>query len=60
MYNDHLLSQLADVYQAEKLAMAEQFRLLKLARTNKPMLRHRFFVWSGDRLIAIGWALKER
>jgi hypothetical protein len=60
MYNDHLLSRLADTYQAEKLAEAEQARLLKLARIGRPMLRHRFVAWSGDRLIAFGRALKER
>jgi hypothetical protein len=60
MYNDHLLRRLADTYQAEKLADAKQARLLKLARSGKPMLRQRFLLWSGDRLIAFGWALKGR
>lgn len=60
MYNDHLLSQLADTYQAEKMAEAEKARLLKLARAGRPVLRRRVLSWSGDRLIALGWALKER
>jgi hypothetical protein len=60
MYNDHLLSQLADTYQAEKLAEAEKARLLKLTRAGRPVLRQRVFAWSGDRLIALGWALKKR
>jgi hypothetical protein len=60
MYNDHLLSQLADTYQAEKLAEAEKARLLKLARAGRPVLRRRVLSWSGNRLIAFGWALKKR
>ena len=60
MYNDHLLSRLADTYQAEKVAGAERARLLKQARSGRPMFRHRLLAWSGDRLIAFGQALKER
>lgn len=60
MYNDHLLSQLADIYQAEKMAEAEKARLLKLARSGRRMFRRRVLAWSGDRLIAFGWALKGR
>lgn len=60
MYNDHLLSQLADTYQAEKMAEAEKARLLKLAQAGRPVLRRRVLAWTGNRLIALGWALKKR
>jgi hypothetical protein len=60
MYNDHLLSRLADTYQAEKIAAAEKARLLKLARAGRPVLHRRVLVWIGDRLIVVGWALKGR
>jgi hypothetical protein len=60
MYNDHLLSRLAETYQAEKVAGAERARLLKQARSGRPILRHRLLAWSGDRLIIFGRALKER
>jgi hypothetical protein len=60
MYNDHILSRLADSYQAEKVARAERARLLKQARSGRPILRHRLLAWSGDRLIIFGRALKER
>ena len=60
MYNDHLLSRLADTYQAEKITAAEKARLLKLARAGRPVLRRRVLAWIGDRLIVVGWALKGR
>lgn len=59
MYNDHLLSRLADTYQAEKVAGAERARLLKQARSGRPILRHRLLAWGGNRLIIIGRALKN-
>lgn len=60
MYNDHVFSQLADTYQAEKVAEAERARLLKRARSGRPGWRHRLLAWSGDRLVVLGQALKDR
>lgn len=60
MYNDQLLSRLADTYQAEKVAGAERARLLKQVRSGRPVLRHRILAWSGNRLIVFGRALKDR
>ena len=42
-----------------EVAQARREQLLKRAG-NRPALRRRFLAWSGDRLIAFGWSLKER
>lgn len=58
MYNDYVQRTLANSYQAERVALARREQLLKHAG-NRPALRRRFLAWSGDRLIAFGWSLKE-
>lgn len=60
MYNDYLQGRLANIYWTEKMAVARREQLLKMAAANQPARHHRFLAWSGDRLIALGWSLKER
>jgi hypothetical protein len=60
MYNDYVQRALANTYRAERIEQARREQLLKQACCYRPALRHRFVSWSGDRLIALGWSLKER
>jgi len=60
MFPNHLLEDLATIYQQEQLDKARMTRLAQEVQARRPRLRERFVSNSGDLLILLGQKLKER
>ena len=60
MFPNHLLEDLATIYQQEQLDKARMARLAREIERGRPRMRDRFLSNSGDFMIVFGQKLKER